>query len=83
MNTLEIIGGILLIITSIILVIIVLLQDSKSTGLGAITGQGSESYLGKNKGRTRQAMLGRVTKIMAIVFVLVTIAVNAIAVFVK
>ncbi|MBC8570061.1 preprotein translocase subunit SecG [Zongyangia hominis] len=82
MGPFQIAGGILLILTSIILIIVVLLQESNSDGMNAMTGA-TDSYLGKNSSRTYDAMLKRMTRIVAIIFVVVTIAVNAIAVFVK
>ena len=80
MGPLELAGGILLILTSIILIIVVLLQESNSSGMNAMTGA-TDSYLGKNNSRTYDAMLRRITRVVAIIFVIVTIAVNAIAVF--
>ncbi len=80
MGVMEIIGGILLIITCILIIVLVSMQESKSDGLSAMTGA-SDSYLGKNSGRTFDAMLKRFTKYAAIVFFVLTIVVNAIAVF--
>lgn len=77
MGTLEIIGGILLLISSILIIVIVLFQDSKDPGLSsAIGGGSSDSYFGKNSKRTKEARLGRITKICAIIFFIVTILVN-------
>lgn len=77
MGTLEIIGGILLLVASIVIIVVVLVQDSKDPGLSsAIGGGSSDSYFGKNSGRTREARLGRVTKVCAIIFFVVTILVN-------
>ncbi len=77
MGPLEIIGGILLIISSILIIIVVTMQDSKQSGLSAMTG-GSDSYLSKNKGKTLDSKLARVTKILAIVFFIMALAVNLI-----
>lgn len=77
MGPLEIIGGILLIISSILIIIVVTMQESKQSGLSAMTG-GSDSYLSKNKGKTLDSKLAQVTKILAIVFFIVTLAVNLI-----
>lgn len=80
MGAVEIIGGILLIITCILIVVLVSMQESKSDGLSAVSGA-SDSYLGKNGGRTFDAMLKRFTKYAAIAFFVLTVIVNAIAVF--
>lgn len=78
----EIIGGVMLIISGLLLIVIVLLQEGKQNGLsGAIQGGSSESYLNHNEGRTREAKLKKFTKILAIVFFLLTIAANLAAIF--
>lgn len=64
----EIVLGVLLIVAAIAIVILVLLQESKNAGLsGAIAG-GSETFFGKNKGRTMEQKLVKLTKISAITF---------------
>ena len=50
------------------LVILVLKQEGKSAGLGALNGS-SDTYWGKNKGRSREANLVRFTKICAVLFI--------------
>ena len=68
MELYEIILGVLLIIASVGIAALVLLQEGKSQGLsGAIAG-GAETFFGKNKGRTIEAMLVRITRVVAIVF---------------
>ncbi len=80
----EIIGGIMLLISGIFLIVVVLLQEGKQNGLsGAIQGGSTESYLSNNEGRTRDAQLKKLTKIMAGVFFILTIAVNIAAIFLK
>ena len=60
--------GAVLIIASIIIIITVMLQQSQQQGLsGAIAG-GSDSFFEKNKGRTMEAKLAKITKIFAAVF---------------
>ena len=61
------IGGIL-IVASIFIVLFVMLQESRQAGLsGAIAG-GSDSFYEKNKGRSKEARLAFLTKIFAVVF---------------
>ena len=56
-------------IIAIILIVTVLLQNGKQQGLsGAISG-GAETFFGKNKGKTVDALLKKVTAIMAILFI--------------
>ena len=55
-------------ILSLILIVVVLLQSGKAQGLsGAIAG-GSETFFGKNKGRTIDAILEKWTSVVAIAF---------------
>ena len=76
MTILEyIIGGVLLVL-AIALITLIGLQQSKRRGLGnSIAGQGaSESYLAKNKIGGRDKSYQKITLIVAIVFVVLTLA---------
>ena len=65
--------GIILIVFSVFLVVAVLMQSGKSHNLsGAITG-GAETFFGKEKGKSIDKVLNKVTTVVAIVFVLVVI----------
>ena len=78
----EIVLGIVLIITSLALVAIVLLQEGRSAGLsGAIAG-GAETFLGKGKGKTAEQKLAKITKILAIVFFILSLVSTLIVLFV-
>ena len=74
MNVLQVIGGIILCVVSVFLVVIVLLQPGKSSGLsGAITG-GAETFFGKNKARSYEGKMAKLTKIGVVVFIVLSIA---------
>ena len=74
-------GGVLL-AASIFLIIVVLLQESKSAGLsGAISG-GADTFFGKNKGRTIEAKLEKMTKYVAILFFILAIATTFVLLFI-
>ncbi len=84
MSGIEIAGAILLILASALLTVLVMMQDDKSDGMGAIMGgSSSDSYLGKNRGRTLDAILGRWTKVVAIVFFVLVLAVDISLIFIK
>lgn len=69
----EYILGAVLIVISIVLIILVLLQESKQQGLsGAIAG-GADTFFGKNKGRTMEAKLEKITKVLCTVFIILTL----------
>ncbi len=78
----EILLGVILIITSIALVAIVLMQEGRSDGLsGAIAG-GAETFFGKNKGRTMEQKLVKITKVLAIAFFVLTLLATLIVMFI-
>ena len=65
--------GAVLIISSIIIVFLVMRQQGHQQGLsGAIAG-GSDTFFDKNKGRTVEAKLAQITKIVAAVFFVVAL----------
>lgn len=61
------------IIMCLSLIIIVLLQSGKSAGLSGTIAGGAETFFGKNKGRTIDALLGRYTSFAAIVFLITSV----------
>ncbi len=66
----------LLVIVCIGLIVVVLLQSGKSAGLsGAISG-GAEQLFGKQKARGLDAVLHRVTVVLAVLFFVLTVAVS-------
>ena len=65
------------IIFAISIIVIVLLQSGKSAGMGAIAG-GAETFFGKNKGRTIDALLGKYTAFAAIAFLITSLLLYAI-----
>ncbi len=61
------------VIIAIILIVSVLMQHGKQQGLsGAIAG-GAETFFGKNKGRTIDGVLKKVTAVVAVIFVISSI----------
>ena len=69
MSILNIILAILLFISAIFLIVAVLMQTGKSKGVsGAITGGASETYFGKNKGKSQDKKMTRMIIIVSIVF---------------
>lgn len=79
MGALEIVIGILVIVVSVLVIAVVLFQQGHRAGInGAISG-GADTFLSKNKARTLDATLARVTKYIAIVFFILAIVANFIA----
>ena len=75
MGALRIVVSIVYILVCIALVILVLMQEGKAQGLGSISGA-AESYWGKNKGRSMEGMLVKITKVLAFFFLALTILLN-------
>ena len=75
MDILKIVLTILFAIDCIVLTAIVLLQEGKSAGLGTISGA-ADSYWGQNKGRSMEGALVKVTRVAAVLFVLLALALN-------
>ncbi len=66
--------NILHIIFAVSIIIIVLLQSGKQAGLSGSIAGGAETFFGKNKGRTIDALLGKYTAFAAIAFLVTSIA---------
>ena len=64
--------NILMVLTALVLIVTVLMQDTESDGMGALTG-GSETFFGKNKNNTLEGKLILATKVSAIVFVVLAV----------
>lgn len=79
----EIVLGIVLIITSLALVAMVLLQEGRQQGLsGAIAG-GADTFLGKSKGKTVEQKLVKITKVLAVVFFVLSLVSTLVVLFIK
>ena len=75
MAVLKTVLSVVFMIICIALTVIILLQEGKSAGLGAISGA-ADTYWGKNKGRSMEGMLVKVTRVLVILFLLISIVLN-------
>ena len=75
MEVAKMIISFLLIIDCIVLTIVVLMQEGKEAGLGSISGM-ADTYWGKNKGRSMEGKLVKITKILVILFVVIAVILN-------
>lgn len=83
MSASQIVLGIVMLLTSLALVAIVLLQEGRQAGLsGAIAG-GADSFLGKNKSKTVEQKLVKITKVLAILFFVISIVATLLVFFLK
>lgn len=69
---------VILVIVCIALTAVVLLQEGKSAGLGAVNGS-TDTYWGKNKGRSMEGTLEKITRILVILFLVIALVLNILA----
>ena len=69
----RILVNILHILFAMSIIVIVLLQSGKSAGLSGSIAGGAETFFGKHKGRTIDAILSKYTAFAAIAFLITSI----------
>lgn len=74
MSTLITVISIVHIIISLFLIVVVLLQSGKTAGLSGSIAGGAESFFGKNKGRTIDGILSKWTSVVAVLFIITSVA---------
>ena len=72
MEILRTILTVIYVIDCIALTVVVLMQEGKQQGLGGI----SDTYWGRNKSRSAEGTLIRATKIMAVLFIVLSVVLN-------
>ena len=75
MAVLKTILTVALVLICIALTVIILMQEGKSAGLGALAGS-SDSYWSKNKGRSMEGVLVKVTRVLVILFIVISCVLN-------
>ncbi|HIZ82372.1 MAG TPA: preprotein translocase subunit SecG [Candidatus Mediterraneibacter pullistercoris] len=75
MDILKIVITIIFVIDCIALAAIILLQEGKSAGLGTISGA-ADTYWGQNKGRSMEGALIKVTRVLAVLFIVLAMVLN-------
>ena len=61
------------VVLSVLLVATVLLQSGKSAGLSGSVGGGAETFFGKNKAKTLDGMLEKLTAVLAVLFIITSL----------
>ncbi len=77
---LKVIITIVVMIICVALVVLIAKQESKTSGLGALSGSmgdSSDTYWGKNKGRSREGRLIKGTTICTIIFLAACLLLNS------
>ena len=75
MDILKIVITIIFVIDCIGLAAIILLQEGKSAGLGTVSGA-ADTYWGHNKGRSMEGALVKVTRVLAVLFIVLAMVLN-------
>ncbi len=72
MSTWKLIATIAYIVVCVVLIIVVLMQEGKNSGLGALSGA-SDTYWTRNKGRSAEGILVKITRVCAVIFVALSV----------
>jgi preprotein translocase subunit SecG len=78
MGALRVIATVLLIVVELFLIAVVLLQSGKSAGLSGSIAGGAETFFGKNKARSYEGKLQRLTKLSAVLFIVLSVVLTII-----
>ena len=76
----QILLGVITIVVSLLITVLVILQESKSQGLGVVSG-GAENLFGKTKGRSFEDKLVKYTKYATGVFFVLTLGTTLLLLF--
>ena len=66
------------VVLSVLLVVVVLFQSGKTAGLSGSIGGGAETFFGKNKARTLDGILAKLTSIFAVLFIVTSFVLSLI-----
>lgn len=69
---------IIIVVSALLVIVSISVQESKASGLGGLVAGSSETFYSKNKTKTKEAFLTKLTVISAIIFVISTVAINKI-----
>lgn len=75
MTVLKTILAVVLILISIAITVVILMQEGKSAGLGSISGA-ADTYWGKNKGRSMEGVLVKLTTAGVVLFLVIAVVLN-------
>ena len=67
------------IVLTIALIVMVLMQSGKTQGLSGSIAGGAETFFGKNKGKTIDGILSKLTSVVAILFIICSVALSVVA----
>ena len=68
MGTLEIVIGAVLLLISLVTIICMMQEQKPQNATAALTGASNDSFYDKNRGRTKEARLHKLTTILTVLF---------------
>jgi len=72
-RVMKIVVNIIYLIICLAIIAIVLLQSGRSAGLSGSIAGGAETFFGKNKARTYEALFSKLTGWLAIAYIVITV----------
>ena len=79
-NVIKIIAVVIMAICALFIILVVLFQPGNSSGVGALGGQ-TETFLGKNKGKTFEHKMKKLTVVSGVVFAVLCVVFAIVAFF--
>ena len=76
MDILRTILMVLFVLIGIALIVVIMMQESKTSGLSGTINGVADTYWGKNKGRSMEGKLVKATKVLAVLFFILALALN-------
>ena len=76
MTALKYILMALFIIVYIVLTIVIMMQEGEDAGLGSLSGQSLDTYWSKNKGRSKEGVIVKVTTVLVVAFFVLALLLN-------
>ena len=76
MTALKYILMALFIIVSIVLTIVIMMQEGEDAGSGSLSGQSLDTYWSKNKGRSKEGVIVKVTTVLVVAFFVLALLLN-------
>ena len=67
---------VLQVIASVAIIVSVMMQPSKSNGLSGLIAGSSDTFFAKNKTKTAESVLARITAVTAVFFIVITVMLN-------
>ncbi len=76
MDALKLILTVVYLLVCVGIIVLVLRQDAKNNGLGGAIAGGANTYWSKNKGRSKQGILNKLTIILGAIFIILSVVLN-------